>query len=76
MVIAGLLTIPAVLASWAVGAPRCRDFGWTGWAMLLTLIPYLGWIYALAILFIPGTAGENRYGPDPLGATSMQWAHG
>jgi uncharacterized membrane protein YhaH (DUF805 family) len=76
MVIAGLLTIPAVISSWAVGAQRCRDFGWTGWAILLTFIPYIGWIFALVILFIPGTAGDNRYGPDPVGSAPMQWARG
>jgi uncharacterized membrane protein YhaH (DUF805 family) len=76
MVLAGLLTIPAAVASWAVAAQRCRDFGWTGWAILLTLIPYLGALFALVILFIPGTAGPNRYGPDPLGSGPAQWAHG
>ncbi len=76
MVLAGLLTIPAAVASWAVAAQRCRDFGWTGWAILLTLIPYLGALFALVILFIPGTAGPNRYGPDPLGSGPTQWAHG
>lgn len=76
MVLAGLLTIPAAVASWAVAAQRCRDFGWTGWAILLTLIPYLGALFALVILFIPGTAGPNRYGPDPLVSGPTQWAHG
>jgi uncharacterized membrane protein YhaH (DUF805 family) len=66
MIIAGLLTIPAAIIGWALGSQRCRDFGWTGWAVLLTLIPYVGWIFAIAIMFIPGTQGPNRYGADPL----------
>lgn len=66
IIIAGLLSIPAVIVGWALGSQRCRDFGWTGWAMLLTLIPYIGWIFAVAIMFIPGTQGPNRYGADPL----------
>lgn len=49
------------------GAQRCRDFGWTGWAILIPLIPIIGWIFAIAMYFIPGTLGPNRYGPDPLG---------
>jgi uncharacterized membrane protein YhaH (DUF805 family) len=65
-IIAGILSIPAAIAGWALGSQRCRDFGWSGWAMLITLIPYVGWIFAIAIMFIPGTQGPNRYGPDML----------
>lgn len=64
--VAGLISIPAAVVGWALGSQRCRDFGWTGWAMLITLIPYVGWIFAVAIMFIPGTQGPNRYGSDPL----------
>lgn len=66
LVLAGVLSIPAAIVGWALGSQRCRDFGWTGWAMLLTLIPYVGWIFGVAIMFVPGTQGANRYGPDPL----------
>ncbi|HXT82259.1 MAG TPA: DUF805 domain-containing protein [Acetobacteraceae bacterium] len=66
VVLAILLSLPIILSGWAVGSQRCRDFGWTGWAMLLTLIPYVGWLFAVAILFVPGTQGVNRYGPDPI----------
>lgn len=66
-IIAGLISIPAAIAGWALGSQRCRDFGWTGWAMLITLIPYVGWLFAVAIMFIPGNQGSNRYGPDMLG---------
>lgn len=66
LIVGGLLSLPAIVAGWALGSQRCRDFGWTGWAMLITLIPYIGWIFAIAIMFIPGTQGSNRYGSDPL----------
>lgn len=61
----GLLIFPFILSSWAVGAQRCRDFGWTGWAILLTALPYIGFLFSLALLFMPGADGENQYGPDP-----------
>lgn len=61
-----MVVIPLFISSWLVGAQRCRDFGWTGWAMLIALIPVVGGFFVLALLFIPGTAGENRYGTDPL----------
>ncbi len=73
MVIAGIISVAAGVSSWAVGAQRCRDFGWTGWAVLLTLIPYLGVVFSLAILFVPGNIGPNRYGPDPLGNHVNDW---
>ena len=67
VVIGGLVIIPVVISAWAVGSQRCRDFGWSGWAILLSLVPLVGGIFAIAILFIPGTPGPNRYGPDPIG---------
>jgi uncharacterized membrane protein YhaH (DUF805 family) len=70
LVIAGIMSIPAAVAGWALGSQRCRDFGWTGWAVLITLIPYVGAIFGIAIMFIPGTQGPNRYGPDLLAQPS------
>lgn len=67
VIVAGLLTFLAAISGWIVAAQRCRDFGWTGWAVLITLLPAIGWLFGLALIFIPGTLGPNRYGPDPLG---------
>jgi len=50
-----------------VAAQRCRDFGWSGWAALIVLLPVVGWLFALALYVAPGTPGENRYGADPIG---------
>jgi uncharacterized membrane protein YhaH (DUF805 family) len=66
LIVAVPVFIVITVMALAVGSQRCRDFGWTGWAMLLMLVPFIGPIFALAIIFIPGTQGENRYGPDPL----------
>lgn len=66
IVLAALIYIPLIVAVLAVGAQRCRDFGWSGWAILLTLIPLIGLLFGLAMLVIPGNKGENRYGSDPL----------
>ena len=66
MIIAYLISVILGISIWIVGAQRCRDFGWTGWAIFLTLIPFVGAIFAIAILFVPGTQGPNRFGPDPL----------
>ena len=65
LIVPALLCLPAAFVGWMLGAQRCRDFGWTGWAILITLIPYVGGIFAIAIMFIPGNRGANRYGVDP-----------
>ncbi|MGC8469666.1 MAG: DUF805 domain-containing protein, partial [Acetobacteraceae bacterium] len=65
---AWLVMIPLAVSGWAVMGQRCRDFGWTGWAVLITLIPFIGGLFAIALLFIPGDEGTNRYGPSPIGA--------
>jgi uncharacterized membrane protein YhaH (DUF805 family) len=64
--VAVIVSVGFVISTWIVGAQRCRDFGWTGWSILITLIPVVGWIFPFAMLFVPGTPGPNRYGPDPL----------
>src|SRR3546814_127650 len=48
-----------------VAAQRCRDFGWSGWAVLLFYVPLVGTAFWLVLLFYPGTRGPNRYGADP-----------
>lgn len=63
---AALALVAASIASIIVGAQRCRDFGWTGWAVLITVLPFVGFLFALVMLFLPGTQGPNRYGPDPV----------
>jgi uncharacterized membrane protein YhaH (DUF805 family) len=65
-----LIAITVAVSGLAVASQRCRDFGWTGWAALVTLIPYVGWFFAVAIIFAPGTSGPNSYGPDPFGNAS------
>ena len=60
-VLAGFVAV--CISGWAVGSQRIRDFNQSGVWILLVLIPYVGWLASLAIMFIPSTEGENRYGP-------------
>jgi uncharacterized membrane protein YhaH (DUF805 family) len=56
------LTIPSI----AVKVRRLHDINFSGWWVLLGLIPIVGNI-ALLILYIRrGTKGPNRFGEDPL----------
>jgi uncharacterized membrane protein YhaH (DUF805 family) len=59
-VIAGFVAV--AVSGWAAGSQRIRDFGHSGVWILLTLIPYVGWIVCLAIMFVPSSEGDNRYG--------------
>ena len=61
-----IVALGLIVSGWTVGAQRCRDFGWTGWAVLISAVPVVGWIFPFVMLFVPGTVGANRYGPDPL----------
>jgi uncharacterized membrane protein YhaH (DUF805 family) len=59
-VVAGFIAV--FVSGWANGSQRIRDFGHSGVWILLTLIPYVGWIVSLAIMFVPSDTGENKYG--------------
>ena len=60
-IVAGFIAV--AVSGWAAGSQRIRDFDQSGVWILLTLIPYIGWIVCLAIMFVPSTTGENKYGP-------------
>ncbi|KQU78293.1 hypothetical protein ASE08_02990 [Rhizobacter sp. Root16D2] len=66
------VVVPLVLAFaafgvWAmrVSAIRLHDLNRSGWWALVLLIPYLGSVVSLAMMFWPGTDGDNDYGPQP-----------
>ena len=44
---------------------RLHDFNARGWWSLLTLVPLANLVLALALLIMPGTQGENRFGYQP-----------
>jgi putative OPT family oligopeptide transporter len=48
----------------AVNIKRCHDRGRSGWFMLITLVPVVGFWYLVEML-LPGTQGTNKYGADP-----------
>jgi uncharacterized membrane protein YhaH (DUF805 family) len=64
-----VLFLAFMLSAYVVTAQRCHDLDLSGWMVLLTLIPIVNLIFWLVTLFVPGTAGPNRYGPDCLEAT-------
>jgi len=64
----GLVGILAMaLPSLAVSVRRLHDTDRSGWWILINFVPFGGIVY-LVFLCQRGTTGENRFGPDPLGA--------
>jgi uncharacterized membrane protein YhaH (DUF805 family) len=62
-----LLTLPILWVSLAVGVKRWHDRDKSGWWVFINLVPIVGSIWALVENgFLKGTAGENRFGADPL----------
>jgi len=53
------------LPSFTVGVRRLHDTNRSGWTLLLSLIPIAGLIILIVFWVKEGTAGENKYGPDP-----------
>lgn len=57
----------AALMVWAmrVSALRLHDMNRSGWWSAVLLVPYVGSLVSLAMMFWPGTEGDNDYGPQP-----------
>lgn len=56
-----------MLPSIAVGVRRLHDIDRSGWWLLLSFIPILGWIVLLVFHVKDSTPGENEYGANPKG---------
>ncbi|MGG7036757.1 MAG: DUF805 domain-containing protein, partial [Flavobacterium sp.] len=49
----------------SVSVRRLHDVGKSGWFFFIVLIPIVGPIWLLILLFTAGDQGENKYGSDP-----------
>jgi uncharacterized membrane protein YhaH (DUF805 family) len=62
-----VVTLVFLYPSVAIYTKRWHDRGKSGWWMLILFIPLLGFVWFLVECgFLPGTAGPNQYGNDPL----------
>ena len=70
---AGLLTsiyaLALLIPSLAVSVRRLHDTDRSGWWILIAFIPLIGAIVLLVFFVLDGTAGTNRFGPNPKEAT-------
>ena len=63
LIIQLILLVPGI----GVACRRLHDINLSGWLQVLAYIPYIGGFCGLVLsvlyLFVPGTEGENKYGP-------------
>ncbi|GAA1726084.1 DUF805 domain-containing protein [Isoptericola hypogeus] len=60
-----LVWLALVLPTLAVMVRRLHDQDKSGFFWFLSLIPLVGGIIMIVLYALPGTAGPNRFGPDP-----------
>ena len=60
-----LYGLAVLIPGLAVLARRLHDVGKTGWYILILLIPLIGIIWLLVLLFTDSQAGDNKYGTNP-----------
>ena len=69
MVVALIAFVAYFWVALAIAVKRWHDRNKTGWWILIALVPVIGGLwYLIECGFLPGTAGPNKYGADPLGA--------
>ncbi len=59
--------LAAAWAALAITVKRLHDLDRPGWHALLFVIPLYNIHLAIVLFVVEGTAGDNQYGPDPLG---------
>lgn len=59
------LYLPLIIISIILVRRRLNDLDRSGWWQILMYVPFVGIIFALYVLFWPGTKGSNSYGPQP-----------
>jgi uncharacterized membrane protein YhaH (DUF805 family) len=66
-IIGWLISLAMVVPSLAVGGRRLHDTNRSALWLLLLLIPLVGFIILIVFWVQEGTAGKNKYGPNPKG---------
>ncbi len=66
-IIYAIFMLGIIVPSLAVTVRRLHDVGRSGWFVLLSLIPIVGFIILLVWEVTAGQPEENQWGPNPLG---------
>ena len=65
-----LYTLGVFIPGLAVSVRRLHDVGKSGWFLFISLIPIIGAIWLLILMFTGGNVGENKYGKNPKEITA------
>jgi uncharacterized membrane protein YhaH (DUF805 family) len=68
--LSGIYSLAVLIPTLAVTVRRLHDIDRSGWWIFINLIPLIGAIVLLVFAVSEGTPGNNRYGPNPKGATA------
>lgn len=60
-----IVSLVLFLPSLAVGVRRLHDIDRSGWWLLISIIPLIGWIVLIYWNVQPSQPGDNRFGPPP-----------
>ncbi len=63
--LSSIFSLAVLIPSIAVSVRRLHDIDRTGWWVLISLVPLVGWIVLLVFHLQDSTPGPNRYGPNP-----------
>jgi uncharacterized membrane protein YhaH (DUF805 family) len=69
--VSGLFDLVTLIPSLAIAVRRLHDLDRSGWWLLLSFVPLIGFIVLLVWYATKGTDGPNRFGPDPLAANQF-----
>jgi uncharacterized membrane protein YhaH (DUF805 family) len=61
----GIYCLATLIPSLAVGIRRLHDTGKSGWWLLISLVPFVGFIILLIFLVTDSAPEANLYGPNP-----------
>ncbi|QES47223.1 DUF805 domain-containing protein [Streptomyces venezuelae] len=61
----GLYSLATLLPNLGLTVRRLHDTGKSGWFILLTFIPFVGFIIGLVFMATEGQPQANEYGPSP-----------
>src|SRR5262245_37642675 len=64
-----LVSLAFFLPNLSIAVRRLHDLDYSGWWVLLALIPVVGLIVLVIWWCRRGTVGPNRFGPEPLAGT-------
>ena len=58
-----IISLAIFLPSLGLSVRRLHDINFSGWWVLVGFIPVIGVVALIVFACIPGTEGDNKYGP-------------